>query len=944
MSMSSRFLIGSLAMLAVTPALAQTPTQAPPALTQTLPTDSRVTIGTLPNGLRYYIRQNPKPEKRAELRLAVKAGSILEDNDQLGLAHFLEHTGFNGTTNFKKNELVSYLQSIGVRFGADLNASTGFDETVYMLPIPTDSAHIVNKAFQILEDWAHGQIFDPTEVANERGIVLEEWRGRKGAGDRMVQKWLPIALKGSRYATRLPIGTQESIQGATPEKLRRFYQDWYRPDQMAVIAVGDFDPKRMEALIKQHFSGIARRPNPRARPAAGVPDNTAPLVAIATDPEATSSSVNLTFKLPVEETKTVGDYRRDLAQRLYLSMLNNRFYEITQKPDAPFTSAGASKGRFFAGQKDAFTLYAGARDGALDKATEAILTEARRVDQFGFLESELSRAKQNLLRAYERAHAERNNTMSGAFVGEYLGNFLSGEAIPGIEYEYTLTQQLLPTIALNEVNALARSWITDENRVILVQAPEKPGVKVPSETELLALFDRAAKATVTAYTESVSEEPLIERLPPAGRVVSERAIASVGITEWRLSNGARVLLKPTDFKADEIQFSAYSVGGNSLVPNADYLSATMASTIVRLGGIGRFNQVDLGKKLTGKVVSVLPNIGLTGEGMTGNASPKDLETLLQLVHLNFTSPRLDSTAFAAYKNRITPALTNRGSDPNQVFFDTVNVTMAQNHFRSRPLSVSLLNEVKPDRALAIYKDRFADAGDFTFLFVGNVDPAVLKPLAERYLATLPAAGRKENWKDIGMSAPRGVVEKTVRKGSEPKAMTIMLFTGPFQYSPENRFALRVLTDLLQIKLIETLREQLGGTYSPDAGGGGSRIPRAEYSISIQYGSAPENVEKLAQTVLALVDSLKTKGPLPADVEKVREQLVRTREVDLKTNGFWTGNIAGRDQAGEDLGGLLAPYDEMIRKLTPALIQQAARQYLDTKNFAKFVLLPEAPKN
>jgi zinc protease len=940
--MSSRFLIGSLVLFAVVPALAQNTAQTP--LTQTLPTDTKVTIGTLPNGFRYYIRQNPKPEKRAELRLAVKAGSIHEDDDQLGLAHFVEHTGFNGTTNFKKNELVSYLQSIGVRFGADLNASTSFDETVYMLPVPTDSAHIVNKAFQILEDWAHGQIFDPTEVTNERGIVLEEWRGRKGASDRMLQKWLPIALKGSRYATRLPIGTQESIQGATPEKLRRFYQDWYRPDQMAVIAVGDFDPQRMEALIKQHFSRIARRPNPRSRPALSVPDNVAPLVAIATDPEATSSSVNLMFKLPAEETKTVGDYRRALAQRLYLTMLNNRFYEITQKPDAPFTGAGASKGRFFVGEKDAFSLYAGSRDGGLDRATEAVLTEARRVDQFGFLDTELSRAKQNLLRGYERAHAERNNTLSDAFVEEYLGNFLSGEAIPGIEYEYRLTQQLLPTITLTEVNALARSWITDENRVILVQAPDKPGVKVPSETELLALFDRAAKATVTAYTESVSEEPLIERLPPAGRIVSERAIASVGVTEWRLPNGARVLVKPTDFKADEILFSAYSMGGTSLVADADYLSASMASTIVRLSGLGRFNQVDLGKKLTGKVARVAPTIGLTSEGLNGTASPKDLETMLQLVHLNFTAPRLDTTAFIAFKNQMTPALANRGSSPEQVFADTVGVTMSQHHVRTRPLSVPLLNEIKPERAFAIFKDRFADAGDFTFVFVGNVDPAVLKPLAERYLATLPATGRKENWKDIGMSSPRGVIEKTVRKGSEPKAMTVMFFTGPFQFTPENRFAMRALTDLLQIKLIETLREQLGGTYSPDASGGGSRIPRPEYSITIEYGSAPENVDKLAQTVLTLIESLKTNGPLPADVDKVREQLIRSREVDLKTNGYWASNIAGRDQAGEDLGGLLAPYDEMIKKLTPAMIQQAARQYLDTRNFAKFVLLPEVTKS
>ncbi len=941
--MSRHLLISALGLLVAAPGLAQTPSSAPAPLTQVLPVESRITIGTLPNGLKYYIRQNAKPEKRAELRLVVKAGSIQEDDDQLGLAHFVEHTAFNGTTNFKRNELVSYLQSIGVRFGADLNASTGFDETVYMLPIPTDSAHLVAKAFQILEDWAHGQVFDATEVKNERGVVVEEWRGRKGAGDRMLQKWLPVALKGSRYATRLPIGTQESILAASPDKLRRFYQDWYRPDQMAVIAVGDFDKAQIEALIKKHFTGIVRRPNPRARPVADLPNNALPLVAIATDAEAITSNVNLMFKVRSDQTRTVGDYRRDLMERLYLNMLNNRFAEITQKPDAPFTGAGASKGGFLVQGTDAFTLDAGAKDGGIEQALEALLVEARRVDQFGFLESELGRAKQNLVRGYERAFAERDKTQSAAFVEEYVGNFLSGEAIPGIEYEYQITQQLVPTITLTEVNTMARAWITDENRVIIVQAPEKAGLKVPTEGELLAVFDRAGKTTVTAYTETVSEQPLIEKLPAPRRVVAERAIPAVGVTEWRLSNGARVLVKPTDFKADEIVFSAYSVGGSSLVADADYMSATLAGQVVSLGGLGKFDRIELNKKLAGKAANVQVSIGSVSEGLGGGASPKDLETLMQLVHLRFTAPRLDTTAFLAFKQGVTPMLNNRGVDPNAVFQDTIQVTMTQHHVRARPLTLATFGEVNPVRAYEIFKDRFADAGDFTFLFVGNVDLNTLKPLAEQYLATLPSAGRKENWKDEGMTTPKGVLEKVVRKGTEPKANTMIVFTGPFQYTPENRFALRALTDLFQIKLIESLREQLGGTYSPGVGSGSSRIPRAEYSIRIQYGSAPENADKLSQTVFALIDSLKTKGPVLADVEKVKEQLIRARETELKTNGYWAGNLAARDQSGEDLAGLLGAYDEMIRKLTPAQIQQAARQYFNVGNYIRFVLLPESPK-
>ena len=935
-----------LALLAGVPAVAQQaatrPAAATPALalTQPLPIDAKVRIGTLPNGLRYYVRQNAKPEKRAELRLVVNAGSVLEDEDQLGLAHFLEHTAFNGTTNFRKNELVSYLESIGVRFGADLNAYTGFDETVYILPIPTDSTHIVDKAFQILEDWAHGQLFDSTEVVNERGIVVEEWRGRKGAGDRMLQQWLPIALKDSRYATRLPVGTKESIESASPARLRRFYNDWYRPDLMAVVAVGDFDPARIEGLIKQHFGRIAPRPNPRPRTVVAVPDNRTPLVAIATDPEATSTSVDVIFKIDPKPTRTVGDYRRDLMEGLYLGMLNNRFSEISRRPDAPFLGASASKGNFFARSKDAFSMSAGVKDGGMEQGLEALLVEARRVDQFGFLESELARQKTAVLRAYERAWAERDKTMSESYVGEYIGNFLNEESIPGIDYEYQITQQLLPTITLQDVNALAREWITDENRVIIASAPLKDGVRVPKEADLLAVFDRAAKAPVVAWVETLSDAPLLPRLPAKGRVTNTRAIASVGVTEWTLSNGARVLVKPTDFKADEVLLTAYSNGGTSLASDRDFMSAALASQIVGLGGLGTFNRTDLGKKLTGKAVSLTASIGPVSEGFSGRASPRDLETLFQLMHLQFTAPRLDSTAFQAFRNQVLPSLANRGSSPEAVFSDTVQVTLGQHHLRARPITTAVFNEVDIAKSYAFFRDRFADAGDFTFVFVGNVALDSLKPLVEQYLATLPTTGRKESWKNTMPTMPRGVIEKIVRKGTEPKAQTVMAFTGPFVYTPENRFLLRALTDAFQIKLNETLREQLGGTYSPSVGASPSRVPVPEYIIRVDFGSSPENVDALSRTVLALIDTLKAKGPSAADVEKVKEQLIRTRETEVKTNGYWAANIGGRDQAGEDLAGLLAPYDAMIRNLTPAQIQQAARLYFDTKNYARFVLLPD----
>ncbi|MEO5590206.1 MAG: insulinase family protein [Gemmatimonadaceae bacterium] len=914
---------------------------APPvALTDKLPIDAKVRIGTLPNGLRYYIRQNTRPEKRAELRLVVNAGSILETPDQLGLAHFLEHTAFNGTEHFAKNELVKYLESIGVRFGADLNAYTSFDETVYILPVPTDTARIVDQAFTILEDWAHGQTFDSAEVIGERGVVREEWRGRKGAGDRMIQQWLPVAFKGSRYAERLPIGTEASIMAGTPGKLRSFYNTWYRPDLMAVIAVGDFDPNAIEAKIKQHFAGLTKPANAPARPSYDVPGNKEPIVAIASDKEATSTSVNLIYKLPADSQTTVGDYRRMLVERLYLSMLNSRFAEISEKPDAPFLGAGASKGSFFARSTEAFTLAAGTKDGGIEKAAEALLTEARRVDEFGFLQTELDRVKQNTLRSYERSFAERDKTQSEAFVEEYIGNYLNGESIPGIEYEYKLAQELLPTISLTDINNLAKSWITDENRVIIAQSPIKAGVAQPTRAGLLGAFERSSTASIAAWTENVSADNLVETTPAAGKIVSSTPLPSVGAVEWKLSNGARVIIKPTDFKADEVLFSAYSPGGTSLSTDQGYMSALLSSQILQLGGLGSFSRVDLGKKLAGKAASVAPTIGETTEGLSGRSSPKDIETMFQLAYLSFTAPRLDTVVFSAFKGQVSTVLANRSAAPEAAFQDTIQVTLAQHAFRARPLTPAVFDEVKADQALTFYKERFANAGDFTFLLVGNVDTVAIKPLVQTYLASLPNTGRVEKARDNGVTTPKGIVERTVRKGTESKASTRLVFTGTCKYTPEDRFALRALTTMMQTRLNETLREQLGGTYSPNVSGGCSREPRPEYAIAVSFGSSPENVPALSKAVFSVIDSLQTKPISGADVDKVKEEILRAREVEVKTNAYWLGNIAARDQAREDLAGLGEAYDRMVKGLTPAMIQQAAKTYFNTKNYARFVLLPE----
>ncbi len=913
--------------------------QGPPGLAQLLPVDSAVTLGTLPNGLHYYIRVNHKPDKRAELRLVVNAGSILETDQQLGLAHVIEHMAFEGTRHFPKNTLVSYLQSIGMQFGADLNASTGFDETVYELTVPTDTAGIVDTAFEILGDWAHGVLFDSSRVLAEREVVREEWRGDKGAEDRMMRQWLPIAFKGSRYADRLPIGTEQSIMTATPSRLRPFYDAWYRPDLMAVVAVGDFDRARIEALIKQNFSAIPNPSDEQLRPVAGIPDNAAPLVAIATDNEATGSNVDVIFKMPHRKTTTVGDYRRDLMGNLYLAMLNDRFDEMAQKPDAPFLDAGASRSPFYARTVEAFSLAAEVKDGGIERGMAALLEEARRADQFGFLGDELERAKANLVRGYERAYAERDKTNSGSYVGEYVDHYLYGDPIPGINWEYETVKALLPGITLAEVNAVGRSWMPQQNRVVIVEAPDKAGVAVPTRERLLAVMDSAAKLTLTPYSETVADGPLLPPISAAGRVEAEKTIPAINVTEWMLSNGARVVVKPTDFKADEILLSAYANGGTSLAPDSTYMSAALASQVASLSGLGQFSRVDLGKKLSGKAAGVSADIGETEETLSGHASPKDLETLFQLIHLEFTGARLDTAAFEAFRNQVEPYLANRTASPDEVFSDTVQATMGQHDFRSRPITPATFAEVDPHRALDFFKVRFAGASGFTFVFVGNVNLDTVKALSEKYLATIPA-GKAETWRNTGKGPPTGVVERVVRKGVEPKANTLLFFTGPLDYAPQNRFELRALAELLQIQVIETLREKLGGTYSPSVNAGMEFAPRQEYTVQMSFSSAPANVDTLVATTMGLIRTLQQQGPSAADVAKVKEQLLREHQVEVKQNAFWVGNIAARLRAGEDVAGLGDPYTAMIDALSAGELQAAAKKYLNAGNYARFVLLPE----
>ncbi len=608
-----------------------------PSASERVPVDARITIGRLENGLRYYIRRNPRPGKRAELRLVINAGSVLEDDDQLGLAHVVEHMAFNGTKHFQGQEITGFMESIGMQFGPSLNAFTTFDDTTFVLKVPTDRMEILDKAFLILEDWAHNLTFDAREIDKERGVIIEEWRQGRGASARLQDKLFPIVLDGSRYAVRSPIGTRASLESFSHDRLKQFYRDWYRTDLMAVVAVGDFDPPAIEKLIKQRFGPVPAPVAPKPRPAYPVPDHAGTRYAIATDPELPAASLTIFNKLPIREQATVLSYRERIIDHLYAAMFNARLNEVSQRADAPFIGAGVDRG-IFVRTKEVAMLSAMTQPDRIGRALEALITEATRVERHGFTASELEREKRNLLRVYDQALAEKDKDESAPLAAEYIRNFLTGESLPGIAWEHEMHVKFLPGISLAEVNALAREWNGDHSRVVAVSAPQKPGLAIPAEADFAAIVKKAGAAAPTAYVDDAPDAALLAEPPAAGAIAAEKAIPEAGITEWTLLNGARVVLHPTTFKQDEVFFRAISPGGASLVPDADYVAAATSAQVVAAGGLAAFDAVALDKVLAGKVATVLPFFEESFEGLAGGGSARDLETLLQLITSGSRSP------------------------------------------------------------------------------------------------------------------------------------------------------------------------------------------------------------------------------------------------------------------------------------------------------------------
>jgi zinc protease len=909
-------------------------------LSYPLPVDPDVRIGKLDNGLTYYIRRNGKPDKRVELRLAVNAGSILENDNQQGLAHFMEHMNFNGTKTFPKNELIDFLQKTGVEFGADINAYTSFDETVYMLQLPTDDTALVNKGYQVLEDWSHNALLDSTEVDKERGVIIEEWRLGLGAQDRMMKKIFPVIFKDSKYADRIPIGKVDILEHFNYHLLQNFYHDWYRPDLMAVIVVGDIDPVKTEAQIKAHFSYMKNPVPEKPRPAFDLPDNKEPLIAIASDKEATNNMVMVFYKHPVMIEKNLGDFREKLLEELYTGMLNNRFGEIAQRPEAPYIMASSEYGRFLARTRDSYLLYTGPKENQIGKSLSTLLSENERVKRFGFTATEFERQKEDMLTRYEKASKEVDKTESMKFTDEYVQNFLNTDPIPGAVKEFKYVSKLLPGIKLEEINALASRFITDENMAVLVTAPEKESIKVPTRDEILSIIHDSKTAQLTAYVDKFREEPLIQENLTSGKVVSRKENKELGFTELKLSNGVTLALKPTTFKNDEIQFEAYGLGGNSLYPDNEFMSANYASQVIDMSGVGNFDNIELQKKLKGKNLEIHPYIEETRQGFRGNSTPKDIETLLQLVYLYCKSPRKDTTAFQAYVSQMENQMKFMKNNPMMTFYDTLfkSVYPGYKRFVIFPTE-NQMKELNLNEIYKIYTDRFSDASGFKFFLVGNFNIDSITPMLEKYLGSLPSLNRNETWKDESPKIPAGIREVSFNKGVDPQSMVGLVITEGFEWNPKNLLMLSMLREIISIKLIEVIREQLSGVYSPQVMLQPEHFPQPRFNFGVLFGCSPTMPDSLTNAVIGEIDKLRNNGPSAVDLEKAQETLIRARETDFEKNDFWLGKIQSLYYDNTDPASILN-FKDRVKALTVDDLKKAAIDFLDTKHYVRVVLLPE----
>lgn len=909
---------------------------------QAIPFDPNVKTGKLDNGLTYYIKKNAKPEKKVDLRLVVNAGSILEDDDQQGLAHFMEHMCFNGTKRFPKNQLVDYLQSIGVKFGQHLNAYTSFDETVYFLPIPSDNPEKLEKGFQIIEDWAFNTVLTPEEIDKERGVVLEEYRLGLGADKRMLGHYLPKMMHNSKYADRLPIGQKEILEKFKYETLTRFYKDWYRPNLMSVIVVGDIDVAEMEKKIKEHFSAYKNPTNEKARKVFEVPNHKETFVAVESDKEATDAQVQLLYKdyNAPKEIVTVGDFRSNLVEGLFSTLLNNRLRELTNTSTPPFVYGFSYYGGTYARTKKAYQSFAMMAEDKQLSALKVLINENERAKKYGFTSGELDRAKASFLAQIEKSYKDKDKTNSEGFVGEMQSNFLEKEPMPGIEWTFETMKKLMPTITLKDVNDLIKNYIKEDNRVVVLTGPQKDNLKKVTEQEVLDAL-KVNEADLKPYEDKAVATSLLRKELKAGTVVKREANATLGTKTLVLSNGVKVVYKTTDFKNDEVLFEAVSLGGSNLYSNEEMKKVQFANGALAEAGFSGLKLNDINKFMTGKIARVNPYIGGTTEGLRGNTTPKDLEYLFQMVHAYFTDLNFDQEAFEGFKQKQASFFKNMASDPQYFFQQEFYTYLNKENPRFNGIMPTDKSWAETDYKLAYdkYKERFANAADFEFFFVGNVDDKTIEAFASKYLASLPATAAKEKTVDLGYRMLKGDLKKVVNKGTDPKSNVTIMFYGEAKYSPKEALALEALGEVLTIKLVEQLRESESGVYGVSARGGMNKVPYGSFSFNIGFPCGPDNAEKLTASALNELQKIIANGPEEKDVAKYKEGELADYRKDSKENRFWLTNFTRSFLYGSNPENALK-YEAEVNAITAKDIQEVAKKYL-TKDKVIGMLMPES---
>jgi len=904
-----------------------------------IPVDPQVRIGQLDNGLTYYIRHNEEPKDQVNFYIAQKVGSVLEEEPQRGLAHFLEHMCFNGTQKFPGNSLIKYLESIGVKFGADLNAYTSFDETVYNIDnVPVTAAGAIDSCLWILHDWADGLLLTDEDIDHERGVIHEEWRTRRNAGIRMIEVALPIIYPDNRYAERLPIGLVEVIDNFPYQDIRDYYEKWYRPDLQGIVVVGDIDVDQIEAKIKDIFGTIATPVNPAERVYFQVEDNQEPIIAMVKDKEQPYAQSMIFCKHDAYPDEMKGDlnyFVYDYALSMIRRMMANRISEMKELPQPPFVDAQVMDDDYYiAKTKDAFTGAAVTSEDGLITGVTAVYREMLRAHRNGFTASEYDRARADYLTRVESTYNDRAKIKSQQLCQEYVRHFIDKEPVPGIENVYMLANQLAPNIPVEVVNSVMSQLVSDHNLVVLCTLPDKDGITYPTEAEMLAAMKAVEAEDIPAYEDEASDEPLIAELPAPGKVVKTEA-SKFGYKKLTLSNGAVVYLKSTDFKADEILMSATSEGGTSLYSPSEAVTLGEVDNIYDLGGLGSFSSTGLKKALAGKKVTVNPNIGLYTEGLNGGSTPKDFETMLQIVYLYFTSPRMDEDAFQSYINRSKSVLANQELSPMTALSDTLISVLYRNNPRALRVKAEDMDKIDYARAMQIASERYANAADFKFVFTGSIDEATMIPMIEQYIGSLPAGGKKEKRKDVKMDVTKGSVDKVFDKEMEvPKATTFMVESGKMKNDLKSNMTLDFVKQILSIIYTEEIREKEGGTYGVSVGAQMYSFPKTGALLQIAYETDPDKREYLNNRIQEILQDFAANGPSEENMAKIKEYKTKKHAENLKENSYYASLLKEYLETGNDY---FADYEQVLDSITAEDVRAALAKLLKQGNHKTIVM-------